>query len=254
MYTFNIFGSHDSQDIDLMVFLDELPNIQKCKELCKKLEKDLIPEIPDYDGRPLNVNLGVLKTVPKSSTDDNIFYSRQRGDVIDKVFKGYPCETNNSILSTYNLHDNQAHPMMVDNHVTNHDWMQIKAARVLRVMLSFISRTQYRKGVKAALKGNTELKMNTLMNIDFNTIEDFGKPQVKKDIMKGFAFQMGQSMAHFIDEEYFTKEDIGYAFEELKPFLDRSDKANLYDLNIIKNYYLLKLRTEFPDVNEIVEC
>ena len=236
MYTFNIFGSHDSQDIDLMVFLDELPNIQKCKELCKKLEKDLIPEIPDYDGRPLNINLAVLD-----------------GNIIGKVFKGYPCETNNSILETYYLHDIQAYPKMVERYVTNYDWMRIKAARVLRVMLSFISRTQYRKEVKAALKGNTELKMDTLMNIDFNTIEDFGKPQVKTDIMKGFAFQMGQSMAHFIDEEYFTKEDIGYAFEELKPFLDRSDKANLYDLNVIKNYYLLKLRTEFPDVNEIVE-
>lgn len=37
---YNVFGSDDSQDYDIMVFVNKIPSIQESKEMCLKTESE----------------------------------------------------------------------------------------------------------------------------------------------------------------------------------------------------------------------
>lgn len=40
MYNYNVFGSDDSQDYDIMIFVDKIPSTQESKEMCLKTESE----------------------------------------------------------------------------------------------------------------------------------------------------------------------------------------------------------------------
>ncbi len=241
MNKWNIFGSEDSTDLDVMVYLDEMPDsLEDCKILCKKLNEELKPIINDPKDRELDCNICVLKN-----------------GVIDKVFKGIPSETNNSIYITYYTEDFnglQKYPCQIYTTKIDYNWPTIKIARVLRVMLSFLSRTKHRKIVKAALKGSTQLKIDTLKSINLVEVRDFGKNnQNREDIWKTYAFQIGQSLGLFWGDSLFTKSIIADQFPFLRPFLYRKEDADPKNMEIIKNFYLMRVETEYKDLDKISE-
>ena len=241
---YNVFGSGDSVDYDIMVYLDKLPDtIEECKNLCKEYDK-LLTAL-GYSDKEVNTNLAVLKD----------------GVIVD-CFKGISIETNNSIFLTAPHHD-QHRPIRVERQlpITN-EWKRQKSARALRIILSFLSRTQYRPEVKAALRGSTRLKMSTLLGIDLATIEDFGKNnQCKEDVYKNIAFQIGQArglLHRYECYELYTKGNIAVYFPPLRPYLYRvegvsADKLNMEKDRLISEIVQYSMLSDPYDVETIHE-
>jgi len=208
---FYVFGSETSQDYDVFVETDKIPRIEQCKIICKEFEKEL-EEI--FYAKKLNVNLCVIKD----------------GYITD-VHKGIVDECNNSLFYTYK-HHLQVWENPIKGPVERN--IDLKLVRALRIILAFLSKTQYRPEIKDALKSNSFLhRLNTLRNIDLTTIEDFGKKMDTKEVLKTIAFQIGQCRGLMDGKELYTKEGIIEHYESLREFLIR-DSENLQLMNTIK--------------------
>lgn len=231
MLDYNIFGSEDSVDCDVMIFIDQLPQtIEQSKKLCEFYNDEIQKELKI--DRKVNSNLAIV-----------------RDGVITACFKGISLETNNSIYFTYHKHIDQKHECRIKKALPITDeYIKQKLARSMRTILSFLSRTQYRQEVKDALKGSTRQKMYTLLSIDLNTIKDFGKNnQDIVDIYKNIAFQCAQSMGLIKNRwgcsatEIYTKKHATYMFPKLTPYLYRKSVENAIDLDVYKNLLIAKI-------------
>lgn len=193
-----IYGSGNSLDTDMVYLVDQLPgSIAECKAFCDEMKHE-----------NENLNIAVIE-----------------GGVISKCFKGTVDELNNAIYMTYKLHE-QDTPLMINRMVDRDKYL--KVIRAVRSILSHFSKSCLRPEIKSALKGSWEERLNALVDIsslredevDFDSLN----PNMSgRDVMKLVAFQIGQTMALLIgDEELFTKDEIGYRFEDLSPYLKRS--------------------------------
>lgn len=217
---FTVFGSESSQDLDVIVFVEFIPETpNKGTELCKFYNMS-ISDI--YEGmygitKEVNTNLAILED-----------------GVVTQVFKGTSDEVNNSLIDTRSFHK-QFHSQEFVTSRLERD-VQIKLLRTARVLLSFLSRTEHRKEVKAALRGDIYQKIEVLSKIDLQTITDLGKNKVTfEDYLKTMAFQLGQTVALAkYGEELYTKEAISETYPALKPFLLRDVTADLYNLEYFK--------------------
>lgn len=221
-----IFGSHDSDDLDVMYFLSELPSLQECKVMASELE------IQHQSDKPVDVNFCVV----------------ENNHVVD-TYKGTVDEVNNMLSYTTNRHT-QTSTFPVIKPVTRD--VHLKVARVLRGILSFISRTEHRPEVKKALRGSGELKLETLESIQLSEIKSLGtKNNTMKDFYKLFAFQIGQAMGLMSGAEYYSKSSIAAHYPELKPYLYKeADEFPLIDS--IKQHFIDLVRDRLS-VDEIKE-
>jgi hypothetical protein len=195
---YQVFGSHDSVDCDIIVFVTTIGSVADSRALIDKLKQELQPL---FD-KEVNINLAVL-------TDGRV----------TEVFKGTPDEVNNSLLTTYDLHK-QAHPQQIKHRVSRD--AGLKALRAMRAVISFASRTQYRPAIKVALAGTAIEKHRILREMQFGAISDLGnKNTTMNDFYKTLAFQMGQSFLLNHDIEVYTKGDIARHLPQLKTFLSR---------------------------------
>lgn len=224
---YNIFGSEDSLDYDVMVFVDKIPDLQESKKYCFNLEKDFV-----LKDKKANINLAVIND----------------GIIID-VHKGTADECNNSIYHTYQFHKQQF-PKLVIRTVDRDCY--IKAARALRIILSFISRTNHRIAVKQALKSSADIKIETLRKIDFKSIDGFNKNnQDTKDVIKQIVFQIAQTLLLIDNIEVYSKKSCYEYFPELTPFLKREDNVDMALLDQYKHLLLDKiLKLDISKVKE----
>ena len=148
-----IHGSEDSTDVDVVYVVDELPDKAECKRFCSEDSNE-------------NRNLITIKD----------------GAVIE-VYKGTVDEVNNALLSTYGLHE-QSYPLLVKKHVERIP--PLKYVRGVRIILSHLSRSQYRERVKKALRSNWRDRLNELLDIDITTIDfsTLNKHMDREDILK----------------------------------------------------------------------
>jgi hypothetical protein len=214
-YKFQIFGSESSLDLDVLVFVDSIPSIQESHILCGEYDK----ELKEYfkTDKEVNTNLAVLKN----------------GNITD-VFKGTIGEVNNSLYYTYEFHK-QYYPNMIESLMKRN--VQLKVSRVLRMILTLLSRTEHRILIKKALRSGDSLKIKTLYNIDLTTIPNINKNISDVDYRKTIAVQLGQVLGLLNGKEFYTKESISEEYVKLKPFLDRDVE---YDMSILEKY-----KTEF---------
>lgn len=223
MTPYQIFGSANSLDLDLVFLLDELPtSILDRLNLAKELSKNLQPTYPE---KVINANLAVCKD----------------GVLVD-VYKGTTDELNNAMYETYNLHkqvlENQIkRPLKRD--------VDLKFLRSTRMLLMYLSKTKYRIVVKPALRGSLETKIETLKLIELTCITDFSKSKIDKDIVKSIAFQIGQSIALHYQNEFYTKNQIAKGYPDLAKYLQREDA----DLTHLEYYWkvfitILKIRSK----------
>ena len=213
---FNVFGSKDSLDYDIMVVInhDSLDSIEVCHTHCDFYAKSLSRRL-NCSYEEINVNL--------CNTDN--------GRIV-KVFKGTPDECNNSIYRTYKLHK-QYYPCIVEYEVDR--CVATKIQRAVRVILSFLSRTEYRTEIKAALKSkNLTERLATLLKIDFTDIKYGSKNGSFEDINKQIAFQIAQTLELIKGNEIYTKGEASYLYPELYPFFKREIEDTKI-LNLYKN-------------------
>jgi len=222
MTRYNLFGSEDSLDYDVMFQVDRIPkNKQECKILCTELENSYL-----YQDKKVNANICVVNN-----------------EEIVEVFKGTPDECNNAVFKTYYCHT-QRFPCLVSRLVPRD--VALKVDRSLRIILSFLSRTEYRPIVKDALRSPVAFRrencINCLYSIDFNSIKSFGtKNGEPKDIVKQIAFQMAQVVGLLANHtEIYSKYKACNKFPPLIPYLHRQE-SDLETLNRFKSLYLYEI-------------
>ena len=210
---YTIFGSDDSSDVDVMFYIDTLPELQICRQIATEASSLIVTD------REVDVNL----------------CSVSNGIVTD-CMKGTIDEVNNMIFFTHGLHA-QEHYVPIQSLVARN--IECKAARALRGILSFISRTEYREIVKSALRGNVEDKIKALRSIKLEKLSNLGKDKlVIEDFYKLFTFQVGQCIPLIEDGiELYTKKDISVHYPIFEPYLYRMLDV-FPDIDIYKNYFL----------------
>jgi hypothetical protein len=204
MERFQIFGSENSLDYDVMVFVDEIPEIiDQSHTLCKIYDAELSKILTD---KPLNCNLAIVKD-----------------GFIVKVFKGTPDEVNNALFYTYDFHT-QYHTLVVKEPIVRE--YDMKILRAYRNILSFFSRSHLRAVIKPALRGDLRDKIPVMKMIDFEVMKDFpGKKESIKDIYKVMAFQFGQlfSLVDGFEKDSYTKNGLIQNYPDLAPMLRREE-------------------------------
>lgn len=213
---FYLFGSENSQDYDVLVNINNIPeNIDEAHKICKYWNDKLSEILPDKE---LNCNLITIS--------DN--------KIID-CFKGTLDELNNCLFYTY-----KHHKQFYDNPILlpiernlNH-----KILRVARYLITFYSRTELRTEIKAALRGNLLLKLAVLKKIDYTLMTEFpNKKEKYEDIWKVIAFQFGQlfSIIDGVEYDSYTRNGIIKHYPDLKVFLNRKP-FNTSDLEALNGY------------------
>lgn len=196
---FYIHGSEDSLDIDVYYVFDKMPSFKECQDFCSDKEE--------------NRNIIVIED----------------GVVVD-CYKGTIDEINNGLYYTYDLHQ-QTFPMPIQRLVERD--VLIKSVRVVRCILSHLSRTQYRETVKMAISSpDWQIKIFTLGIIDIAQVNDFGKNGLKSDVLKVFAFQLGQVLGLHEGIELYTKSAVAKQYPGLEDFLYRRPG----DINVLQQY------------------
>lgn len=212
-----LFGSENSLDYDILVEYDSIPSdVDKAHAICKEFNEQLSLIYPDKE---INSNLITIK-----------------GNQIVNCHKGIIDELNNCLFYTYDLHKQRfSNPIL--NPVQRD--LNEKILRVARFIITFYSRTELRKEIKTALRGNLHQRLAVLKKIDFTKMTEFtGKKERPEDIWKVIAFQFGQSesIRNGYDSDSYTKNGIIKNYPDLKNILNRGEiKEN--DL-IILNFYL----------------
>lgn len=232
---FQIFGSENSTDYDVMVFVDEILDVESSHILCKEYDTKLAETLND---KPLNSNLAVVKD----------------GLIVD-VFKGIVDEVNNALFYTYDFHK-QYHSLLITEPVVRE--YDLKILRVHRSILSFFSRTELRTVIKPALRGDLRAKVPVLKMIDFVEMTDFpGKKESVRDIMKVISFQYGQlfSLVDGFEKDSYTKNGIIKNFPDLEPMLNRKELSDIdYEtLNRYKERLLLLTDDRIDKMDRLYE-
>ena len=108
--------------------------------------------------------------------------------------------------------------------------MDLKFLRAARSILSFLTKTAQREGIKKALRGDIILKLKVLEKIELSDIDWSNTKMSILDVKKSLAFQIGQTLALFCEQEVYTKTEIGLIFPQLKPYLNRELETDFIDL------------------------
>jgi hypothetical protein len=236
---FQIFGSRDSQDVDIMVFVDKLATIDENHTFVKELNK-YFETI--YHGLEINCNLAVLKD----------------GMIID-VFKGTYDECNNSLYYTYNNHK-QPYSNVIEKlyeRGRGTDFYHVKLKRVARYILSFFSREpELREIIKPALKGDLITRLEALKHIDFTKHTTFPKKKEKhEDIYKVVAFQFAQILGLSENKEIYTKDGAIFYNQALYAYIKRKelDYEHLMFLNQLLYRYDVLVQDELHNMKSLIE-
>lgn len=233
---FQIFGSENSTDYDVIVFVDEIPKvIDDAHSLCKQFNEELSKILTD---KPLNANLGVVN-----------------GGVITDVFKGTFEEVNNALYYTYDYHT-QYHLNMVFRPLDRD--VDLKLLRVFRCILSFFSRSHLREHIKPALRGDLLAKLKVMKMIDFTTNNDFNnKKESSEDIYKVISFQFGQlfSLLDGYEKDSYSKNGIIKNYPQLSNMLNRKplNEGDLITLNGFRDRLLDIAIERIPNMAKLYE-
>jgi hypothetical protein len=224
---FQYFGSVDSQDIDLVFFVESLPpTIADCAALCADFSEQY--EALFYVDKKINSNLAILEN-----------------EVLIDAFKGNTDELNNALFATYHLHS-QAYPNHIERLLPRD--LDLKFLRAARSILSLLTKTDKRAESKIALRGDIQLKMNTLETIDLTKVDWSNSKTDIVDIKKILAFQIGQSLALFCEKEVYTKREIGLIFPQLNPYLNRELTTDFEDLQSHLIHFINALKSIIPTI------
>lgn len=218
---YQIFGSENSLDVDVVFFVEEMPEtIEEKLALSKEFSKTITSFFPE---KVINANLAVLKN-----------------GHLTEIYKGTTDELNNALFYTYQFHEQKQENQITKLLVRDVD---LKFLRSSRMILSFVSKTEYRVLVKKALKGNLNEKIQALETINLSAIASFGKEKNSPDSIKSIAFQLGQTIALQEGKEFYTKNQIAASFPDLRKYLSREENVDLNDLQKWLSTFIEILKT-----------
>jgi len=222
---YNIFGSADSSDYDIMVVIPNPLKISECHKLAHALDAQLATELSD---KKVNTNLCCV---------DN--------GSITWTFKGPKDESQNSLLTTYSRHT-QKYPCIVDKMVERNYPKKVSVA--LRGCLSTLTRTEGNREItKKALRTDTIIsRLDCFDTIDIRNLVLMDNCKTNHtEIYKTMAFQFGQLQALLEGVELFDKQDVADRYPDLSVFLLRMPytEEDLESLNTFKNNWCSCIRS-----------
>lgn len=245
-FIYNIYGSQDSTDTDVVFYVDKLSAIREDrKRLVSIIKKDFKPD--------WNITLAIVKD----------------GIITDCIYpKASPESLNNAIFNTYDLHE-QDHPCKVLRYVERNTVLAIY--KTIRLLCTYLTRTEYRTFIRPTVHWSfsIDLKVNKLLNIKFNELVEFNQPNmVAVDIWKTWCFYVVQNKALLNGLQIYTKADAfryeprSYNFiyrkeltKEDKEWFNTYVKTYLYNiksLGIITKNNVISLNAESADmINEL---
>lgn len=206
-------------------------NISELKYIKHGSEDSIDKDIYVLCPKPLehSESLAVVEHFDKLGFNSNPIYIED--GIVKWNFKGVNDEVQNSIYSTYHLHE-----QITDNPISStvDRLTGLKTLRTIRGVLSQCSRTQYRDILKPAIKNpNVVEKIKVMEKLSLSSIEDFEKIS-KIEAGKFFAFQFGQTLALMEDNiDLFTKKSVSQKYPDLHDFLYRKEDA---DWSILDKY------------------
>lgn len=235
-HKYQVFGSQDSVDVDILVFLDEkLPTIAECK----KYEAELVDSFSSGDVK-YNINFATVND-----------------GVLDWVYKGTVDEVNNSCFYTFHLHS-QLYPCQIKRTLVRD--VNIKVLRSMRIILQFLSKTQLRPEVKIALKSKFSTQLNALSSFDLSDITQFDKNNTNEiNVLKTMLFQTLQVNCLLNGIEVYTKSDavqhyVGDFNRSLaRTIMNRSIQYNSLNLKSVIDFYLCTLSSNFEKLTSILD-
>jgi hypothetical protein len=229
-FTYQVFGSQNSNDLDCMVFLEDIPtknNSRSSNGYKKSIQTS--HDLCDFYAKK-------IKELTKTKKEVNVNICSLKDGIVHRVFKGTPDEVNNSCYLTYAYH-NQRHLCQIKRLVKRD--VEIKILRTCRVILSFWSRSKYRTEVKSALKGDIYEKIKVIDKIDPVGIE-LNKNISDGDYAKTMAFQLAQTILLIDGIEIYTKYEVEDYLWELTENINRirDDK----EIKNFKDLFISKIR------------
>lgn len=237
------YGSNTSTDIDLFIAIDRIP--ENNREDRQNIEE--LREMVKY------VILDSMKVNDKRI--DYSFIHVSDDGVIDWCEYDDLEECNNALYYTF------------DHHVYNNAVVRVnpvkrkltqnvsfKIVKVVRQLLTLLSRTEYRDDVKYLLKNGTfkqrlEFVIRMVSEQKFSKIQTFNKNLDDVEILKDIAFSFIQLYSLIEDVDVFCKKDACLRFPDLAPFILREDDAKLETLEefIIETFQKLSANIEVYD-------
>lgn len=213
-----LFGSENSIDKDAVIFFETLPNNQACKKIEFYFKTNL----------DINLNCCVLKD----------------GIIVD-CHKGSSDEMNNSFYYTFNLHSyNKGENPVIQ---TVERIKELKLIRCVRIILSLLSKSQYRPEIKKALKDSFSEQLNLLNTIEFNSIK---MEILNLDILKSITFQLGQTYLLLVkDTETYTKTNLIMHLPFLKDFINREQTLNFESLFYITSKLIKFVKEKYEIID-----
>lgn len=220
---FNVFGSDDSIDKDIMVAVNNKISGLQPKELSRI--RDLyvikISELLGISANLIDINLVEVKY-----------------NVIVWQDHGTQWETNNALFFTYSLHE-QIHPCFISSYLvpTNSD-INKKLHRAVRIILSMYSRSvQYKNVVKHGLQAQITLRdrMNIIFSIDNtkNTWAEIYNNEMKKATsIKRACYQTLQALCCLNGLGLYTKSELAKIKPEIRCFLYRETPTPIDNINL----------------------
>lgn len=217
------YGSGDSTDIDICVFLDELPKtIEERKILSKEIQKEL--------GSNFNI----------------ILAKEYNGIIIDCTYpKASPDSLNNAVYNTYDFHKQLFDCpiiMTVDRNII------LAIYKTVRLLGTYLTKTEYRSLIRPTMNYSFSIttKLNNLLNVDFSKLSTFNQPNVSDvDVWKTWCFYIVQNVALLKGIQIYTKADAIKIEPKSYSFIYRKTLTD-YDKIWFHNYvndYLNKLKS-----------
>ena len=196
---YQIFGSEDSIDLDIVFFVDELGSTHENLIRAKSLANDF--KLSKGIDRKINPNLATLQAGHLTS-----------------VYKGTVDELNNALFHTYPLHV-QDYPVFIQHPLPRDK--ALKLLRTLRKTLSFFTKSKHRKEIKLALRNGFAAQIGFLKTVDLTDISLH--PHNEKDCWKVMMFSIAQVIALKSGKEIYTKREVIRAFPKLKRTMERQE-------------------------------
>jgi hypothetical protein len=211
---YQLFGSEDSVDIDIVFFVDTLGTIQENLRTAKSLAEEF--RKIKIVNKKVNPNLATMQ------------FGQLTG-----VYKGTIDELNNSLFRTYSLHQ-QNYKLLIE-HTFPRD-KELKLLRAMRKTLSYFTRTEYRSTIKNALRNGLSYQVEFLKSVDLTTLKV--NNIIERDMWKVILFSIALVLALEEGLELYTKREIIQAFPNLKPIMNREKISNLETPHLFLSRFL----------------
>jgi hypothetical protein len=237
-YIYNIFGSPDGNDIDILVLVNE-----KISQLNKN-QLDRLCILYSEHFKLLYSNLSV---------DINLILVEEYK--IIWVAHGTIWETNNALFATYDLHTQKYKCFVNNNIMPTTTEINNKLHKAVRNILSmYIRSIQYRNDVKKALNSTSTLneRLNVVLSIDNSRIiwADNRNNIVKINKQtKRACYQTLQALSSINTPGLYTKQDLCRSCPTIKNFLYHNTLTEIDYVNL--NLVFTNLANVIYDRNKL---